>query len=52
MDITGADFSGVSEVRFDYLGSPDSGGSVTIEGGGTTATISVEAVTGFINVTN
>ncbi len=52
VDITGADFSGAQQVEFDYLGSPDSGGSVTIEGGGVTATISVEAVTGFITVTN
>ena len=52
VDITGVDFSGAQRVEFDYLGSPDSGGSVTIEGGGTTATISVEAVTGFVTVTN
>jgi len=52
VDITMADFSGAQQVEFDYLGSPDSGGAVSIEGGGTTATISVEAVTGFITVTN
>ena len=52
VDITTADFSGAQQVEFDYLGSPDSGGAVSIEGGGTTATISVEAVTGFITVTN
>ena len=52
VDITGANFSGVSEVEFDYLGSPDNGGSVTVQGGGTTLTISVEAVTGYVTVTN
>lgn len=52
VDITDADFSGAWKVKFDYLGSPDSGGTVTIQGGSTTVTISVEPVTGFITVTN
>ena len=52
VDITDADFSGAVQVEFDYLGSPDSGGTVTIQGGKATATISVEPVTGFITVTN
>jgi len=53
-DITGAVFGGTdpSRVEFDYLGSPDDGGTVTVQGGKTTLTISVEAVTGYITVTN
>lgn len=52
VDITGADFGGSPEVTFDYLGSPDNGGTVSIQGGGRTVIISVEAVTGYIAVTN
>ncbi|MBC8218789.1 MAG: prepilin-type N-terminal cleavage/methylation domain-containing protein [Planctomycetes bacterium] len=52
VDITGANFSGASHVEFDYLGSPDDGGAVTVQGGGITVTISVEPVTGYITVTN
>lgn len=52
VDITDVDFNGTSQVRFDYLGSPDNGGTVTVQAGGTTATISVEPVTGYITVTN
>lgn len=51
-DIAGADFAGTSEVTFDYLGSPDNGGTVSVQGGGRTVTISVEAVTGYITVTD
>ncbi len=51
-DITGAAFGGSPHVEFDYLGSPDNGGTVTVQGGGMTLTISVEAVTGYITVTN
>lgn len=52
VEITGANFSGGSEVEFDYLGSPDNGGVVTVQGGSRTLTISVEAVTGYISVSN
>lgn len=52
VDITSADFSGASAVEYDYLGSPDSGGSVVVQGGGLTVTVSVEPVTGYITVTN
>jgi len=51
-DITGAAFGGNPHVKFDYLGSPDNGGTVTVQGGGATLTISVEAVTGYITVAN
>ena len=52
VDITGADFGGSAEVTFNYLGSPDNGGTVSVQGGGRTVIISVEAVTGYITVTN
>ena len=52
VDITGADFAGASQVEFDYLGSPDSGGTVTVQGGSVILTISVEAVTGYVSVSN
>jgi prepilin-type N-terminal cleavage/methylation domain-containing protein len=59
VDIVDADFDGTSEVQFDYLGSPYNGNSppaplnsgvITLQAGGTTATVSVEAVTGFISI--
>ncbi len=37
-------------VRFDCLGSPDNGGTITISADGTTATITVEPVTGYISI--
>ena len=52
VDISDADFDGASEVRFDYLGSPDPGGAVHLQAGTTSATISVEPVTGYITVGN
>ena len=51
-DITGANFGGSPQVEFNYLGSPDNGGIVTVQGGGATLRINVEAVTGYITVTN
>ncbi len=57
VDIVDADFDGTSEVKFDYLGSPYNGSStplnsgvVSLQAGGTTTTVTVEAVTGFISV--
>lgn len=52
VDVADVDFDGTSQIQFDYLGSPDNGGAVTVQAGGTTATISVEPVTGYISVTN
>ena len=50
--ITAVDFGSTSQVVFqgNALGSPDNGGSVTIQADGTTATIKVEAITGFISI--
>jgi prepilin-type N-terminal cleavage/methylation domain-containing protein len=57
VDIVDADFDGTSEVKFDYLGSPYNGinsplnsGVVSLQAGGATTTVTVEAVTGFISV--
>ncbi|MFH1884172.1 MAG: GspH/FimT family pseudopilin [Planctomycetota bacterium] len=59
VDIVDADFDATSEVKFDYLGSPYNGGSpptplnsgvISLQAGGTTTTVTVEAVTGFISI--
>ena len=57
VDIVDADFDNTAEVKFDYLGSPyNAGGNplnsgvVTLHAGGTTVTVNVEPVTGFISV--
>ena len=52
VEITDADFDGASQVRFDYLGSPDNGGTVHLQAGDMSATVSVEPVTGYITVGN
>lgn len=52
VDVTGADFNGASSVTFDFLGSPNDGGDITIQGGTITMTISVEPVTGYISIAN
>jgi prepilin-type N-terminal cleavage/methylation domain-containing protein len=50
VDITGANFSGNPDVEFDSLGSPDSGGTVSLQAGTTTMTITVEPITGYISI--
>ena len=50
VDITGADFNASPSVQFDCLGSPDYGGTVSLSAGGTTATVRVEPVTGYISI--
>jgi prepilin-type N-terminal cleavage/methylation domain-containing protein len=50
VDITSAVFDTDQTVVFDCLGSPDSGGSVVLQAGGTTKTVTVEPVTGFISI--
>ena len=47
VDVTNVSFTN-SKVTFDCLGSPDNGGTVTLQADGTTKTITVEPVTGFI----
>jgi prepilin-type N-terminal cleavage/methylation domain-containing protein len=50
VDITSATFGTDQTVVFDCLGSPDSGGSVVLQADGTTKTVTVEPVTGFISI--
>ncbi len=50
VDISGANFGGDVDVTFDSLGSPDSGGTVTLSANGTTVTITVEPITGYISI--
>jgi prepilin-type N-terminal cleavage/methylation domain-containing protein len=50
VDITGANFSATSDVEFDSMGSPDSGGTVSLQAGDTTVTVTVEPITGYISV--
>jgi len=49
VDITNVSFAG-SKVTFDCLGSPDNGGTVILQADGTTKTITVEHITGFISI--
>jgi len=57
VDIVNADFDTTSKVKFDYLGSPYNGngtplnsGVISLQAGGTTTIVTVEAVTGFISI--
>ena len=50
VDIISANFNADQTVIFDCLGSPDSGGSVVLQADGTTRTVTVEPVTGFISI--
>jgi prepilin-type N-terminal cleavage/methylation domain-containing protein len=57
VDLVDADFDGTEIVKFDYLGSPYEGGnnplnsgSIILQAGTMTLTVTVEAVTGFITV--
>jgi Tfp pilus assembly protein FimT len=57
VDIADVDFNSTDTIKFDYLGSPYDGGNnplnigaVTLEAGGSTFTVNVEPVTGFISV--
>jgi hypothetical protein len=52
-NVTISDVSFSSDkVTFDYLGSPNTGGTVQLQAGGITKTVTVEPVTGFISVSN
>lgn len=50
VDITNASFNGTQTVEFDCLGSPINGGTVNLQAGAVSATISVEPVTGFVTI--
>jgi prepilin-type N-terminal cleavage/methylation domain-containing protein len=49
VEIVSTNFNG-DTVAFDYLGSPDNGGDVTLQAGTITRTVSVEPVTGYISI--
>jgi len=52
VDIVTVDFASSSEVTFDYLGSPNTGGYVSIGCDGSNMKVNVEPVTGFISIEN
>jgi prepilin-type N-terminal cleavage/methylation domain-containing protein len=62
VDISNVNFDSASTISFDYLGSPYSGsgggasplnsGVITLSAGGSTMTVSVEPVTGYITITD
>jgi len=49
VDVASVNFNSTQRVQFDCLGSPDNGGTVNLQAGDMTATITVEPVTGFIS---
>ena len=48
--IDNVNFNSTSTVIFDYLGTPDNGGDITLEADGVIVTITVEPVTGFVTI--
>ena len=50
--ISNANFNGTSSVTFESIGSPDNGGTVTLTAGDNTIIVNVEAVTGYISISN
>ena len=49
VDITDVNFDETDQVEFNRMGSPDNAGTITLQAGGATATITVEAITGYIS---
>ena len=52
VEIASADFGGSNTVAFDYLGSPDNGGTIVLQAGDRSMTITVAPVTGYITISN
>lgn len=52
VDMTSANFGGTGSVTFDFLGSPDNGGTVGLSSGGFSVSVIVEPVTGFISISD
>ena len=50
--ISNANFNGGPSVTFESIGSPDNGGAVTLTAGNDTIIVNVEAVTGYISISN
>ena len=52
VDITNVNFNSTDRVEFDCLGSPDNGGTISLDANGPTVIITVEPITGFISISN
>ncbi|MHC4293270.1 MAG: GspH/FimT family pseudopilin [Planctomycetota bacterium] len=52
VNIDSVNFNSTNEVEFDCLGSPNQGGTVSLEADGEIVTVNVEPVTGFISINN
>jgi prepilin-type N-terminal cleavage/methylation domain-containing protein len=52
VDIADVNFVGTPRVEFDYLGSPNTGGVISLQADDMAITINVEPVTGFITITD
>ena len=52
VDITAVDFAGANFVTYDSFGRPSSGGTVAISCGGQQATITLEALSGNVTVSD
>jgi len=52
VDIVSADFAGTGRITFDFLGSCDNGGTVSLQAGDISIDVMVEPVTGFISISN
>ena len=52
VNIADVNFNMTSRVQFGSLGSPDNGGTISLEARGMTATVMVEPLTGFISIGN
>ncbi len=50
VDITSVNFNSTKRVTFNCLGSPYYGGTINLNADGSTATITVEPVTGYISI--
>ena len=50
VEIASVDFGGDEWIRFNYLGSPNRSGSVVIQAGSVSKTITVEPVTGYVSL--
>jgi prepilin-type N-terminal cleavage/methylation domain-containing protein len=50
VNIADADFDSTSSVQFDCLGSPDNGGTISLQAGSMTMIVRVEPITGYIRV--
>ena len=50
VDIVSTTFGASATIKFDYLGSPDNGGTVLLRAEGNPMTVIIESVTGYITI--